>query len=117
MKSSLDKIFYKIAYHHIIYMCDFFMNLYNFFVVVCTGFHEVVVCTRYVPFHQTPFNRFPLSIYSSWIVVFKHRKNRTPNINHLIILPFGVFSLFSLFFFMYLGCDMPLMPLCTWVSF
>ena len=23
-KSSLDKIFYKIVYHHIIYMCDFF---------------------------------------------------------------------------------------------
>ena len=22
MKSSLDKIFYKVVYHHIIYMCD-----------------------------------------------------------------------------------------------
>jgi hypothetical protein len=24
MKSSLDKIFYKVVYHHIIYMCEFF---------------------------------------------------------------------------------------------
>jgi len=49
-KSSLDKIFYKIVYHNIIYMCDFFLvNLDDFFAVVCTGFHEVVVCTRYVP--------------------------------------------------------------------
>jgi anti-anti-sigma regulatory factor len=23
-KSNLDKIFYKVVYHHIIYMCDFF---------------------------------------------------------------------------------------------
>src|SRR6185312_9666104 len=30
-KSSLDKIFYKVVYHHIIYMCDFFVNLDNFF--------------------------------------------------------------------------------------
>ena len=48
MKSSLDKIFYKIVYHHIIYMCDFLVNLNNIFAVVCTGFHEVVVSTRYV---------------------------------------------------------------------
>ena len=48
-KSSLDKIFYKIVYHYIIYMCDFLMNLDDFFVMVCTDFHEVVVCTRYVP--------------------------------------------------------------------
>jgi len=26
------------------------VNLDDFFVVVCTGFHEVMVCTRYVPF-------------------------------------------------------------------
>ena len=38
MKSSLDKIFYKVVYHRIIYMCDFFMNLDNFIAVVCTGF-------------------------------------------------------------------------------
>ena len=40
MKSSLNKIFYKVVYHHIIYMCDFFVNLDVFFVVVYTGFHE-----------------------------------------------------------------------------
>ena len=41
MKSSLDMIFYKIVYHHIIYMCDFFLlNLDDFFTVVCTNFHE-----------------------------------------------------------------------------
>ena len=40
-KSSLDKIFYKVVYHHIIYMCDFFLvNLDDFFAVVCTSFHE-----------------------------------------------------------------------------
>ena len=27
----------------------FLINLHNFFVIVCTGFHEIVVCTRYVP--------------------------------------------------------------------
>ena len=27
----------------------FVVNLDDFFAVVCTGFHEVVVCTRYVP--------------------------------------------------------------------
>ena len=32
--------------------------------------------------------------------------------SHLIILPFGVFSIIFLFFFMYLECDMPLLPLC-----
>ena len=42
-KSSLNKIFYKIVYHHIIYMCDFFMNLDDFFVRVYTGFHEDLV--------------------------------------------------------------------------
>ena len=48
-KSSLNKIVYKIVYHHIIYMCDFFVNLDDFFVVVCTSFHESLVSTRYVP--------------------------------------------------------------------
>jgi len=46
-------IFYKVVYHHIIYMCDFFVNLDDFFTVVCTGFHEVMVCTRYVPLFNT----------------------------------------------------------------
>ena len=31
MKSSLDKIFYKIVYHYIIYMCDFFDKFRRFF--------------------------------------------------------------------------------------
>ena len=29
-------------------MCDFFVNLDDFFAVVCMSFHEIVVCTRYV---------------------------------------------------------------------
>ena len=40
-KLNLDKKFYKVVYHHIIYMCGFFVNLNNFFTVVCTSFHEV----------------------------------------------------------------------------
>ena len=47
-KSSLDTIFFKIVYHHIIYMCDFFVNLDGFFVIICTDFHEDLVSTRYV---------------------------------------------------------------------
>ena len=38
-KSSLDKIFYKVVYHHIIYMCDFLVNLKKI-VVIYTSFHE-----------------------------------------------------------------------------
>jgi hypothetical protein len=30
----LDKIFYKIMYHHIIHKCDFFVNLDDFFRVL-----------------------------------------------------------------------------------
>ena len=50
-------------------MCDFLMNLYNFFAVVCTGFHEVVVCTRYVPY----INRWKDSIRSNILLsgIFK----------------------------------------------
>ena len=40
MKSSLDRIFYKVVYHYIIYMCDFFLNLDDIFVVVYTSFHK-----------------------------------------------------------------------------
>ena len=36
-KSSLDKIFYKVVYHHIIYMCDFFGEFRRLF---CRGLHE-----------------------------------------------------------------------------
>ena len=50
MKSSLDKIFYKVVYHHIIYMCDFFLvYLDDFFAVVCMSFTKVAVSTIYVP--------------------------------------------------------------------
>ena len=31
---------------------NFFYEFRRFFAVVCTDFHEVVVCTRYVPFHK-----------------------------------------------------------------
>ena len=50
--SSLDKIFYKVMYHHIIYMCDFLMNLDDFFIIICTHFHKAHggISTRYVLF-------------------------------------------------------------------
>ena len=35
-KLSLDKIFYKFVYHHIIYMCDFFGEFRRLF---CRGLH------------------------------------------------------------------------------
>ena len=37
-KSSLDKNIYKVVYHHIIYMCDFSVNLDNFFCYDLHGF-------------------------------------------------------------------------------
>jgi hypothetical protein len=50
MKLGLDKIFYKVVCHHIIYMCVF-LNLDNFFVMVCTSFHRDVdlhpICCLY----------------------------------------------------------------------
>ena len=36
-KSSLNKIFYKVVYHHIIYMYDFFGEFRQFF---CRGLHK-----------------------------------------------------------------------------
>ena len=39
-KSSLDKIFYKGVYHHIIYMCDFFSEFRQFFIIIYTNFHK-----------------------------------------------------------------------------
>ena len=36
-KTSLDKMFYKVVYHHIIYMFDFFGEFRRLF---CLGFHE-----------------------------------------------------------------------------
>ena len=49
-KSSLEKIFYKIVYHHIIYMCDFFGEFrWLFFLWFARVFTKVVVSTRYGP--------------------------------------------------------------------
>ena len=39
-QSSLDKIFYKIVYHHIIYMCDFFGEFRWFFYHSLHGFSQ-----------------------------------------------------------------------------
>ena len=41
MKSSLDKIFYKIVYYHIIYMCDFFGEFRQLFAIVCMIFTKL----------------------------------------------------------------------------
>jgi hypothetical protein len=35
-KSNLEKIFYKIMYHYIVYMCDFFGNFRR---LVCRDLH------------------------------------------------------------------------------
>ena len=40
IKLSLDKIFYNVVYHHIIYICDFLVNLDDFFTMVCTSFYK-----------------------------------------------------------------------------
>ena len=37
----MDKIFYKVVDHYIIYMCDFLVNLDDFFVMVCTGLDKI----------------------------------------------------------------------------
>jgi hypothetical protein len=57
-KSSLDKIFYVVVYHPIIYICDFFVNLDDFFLVICTDFHEgcgfhLIRCHLSYPFSNT----------------------------------------------------------------
>jgi hypothetical protein len=44
-KLSLDKIFYKIVYHHIIYMYDFLVNLYDFLAWFARLFMKILVCT------------------------------------------------------------------------
>jgi hypothetical protein len=51
MHSSLDKIFHKVVYHYIIYMCDFLVNLDDFFTMICMDFHE-----RF-PLYMFPFNK------------------------------------------------------------
>ena len=51
MKSSLGRIFTSLC-HHIIYMCDFFVNLDDFFAMIYTDFHEDYgfqhICSLYV---------------------------------------------------------------------
>ena len=45
-KSSLDKIFYKIVYHHIIYMCDFLGEFKRFFCRDLHGFSRKLWFSR-----------------------------------------------------------------------
>ena len=47
----MDKIFYKAVYHHIIYLCDFLVNLNDFFIVIYTSFYEIV---KLVPYKKRP---------------------------------------------------------------
>ena len=61
-KSSLDKIFYKVVYHHIIYLCDFFFNLDNFF---C---YDLYGLSRNFSLHQI----YPLLLY-----IFFYNLHRT----------------------------------------
>jgi len=37
-------------------MCDFFLNLDDFFAVICTSFHEVVIRTGYVCLVNLPMH-------------------------------------------------------------
>jgi hypothetical protein len=44
-KLNFDKIFYKVVYHHIIYMCDSFLNLDDFFLSwFAQVFPKVMIC-------------------------------------------------------------------------
>ena len=61
-KSSLDKIFYKIVYHHTIYMCDFFGEFRRLFLPwFARVFTKFMVCTIYIPFKD-----IPNSAYAKW---------------------------------------------------
>ena len=60
----MDKIFYKVVYHHIIYMCDFFFNLDDFFIVVCMSFHIRLVYIAYVAYCAS-LRQVKASCYSS----------------------------------------------------
>ena len=40
IKSSLYEIFYKVVYHHVIYMCDFFGEFIRLFFIVFHGLHR-----------------------------------------------------------------------------
>ena len=54
-KSSLDKIFYKVVYHHIIYMCNFFGEFKWLFCRSLNGFSRRV--------------RFPQDMFPFWQAV------------------------------------------------
>ena len=57
LRQDLDKIFYKVVYHHIIYMCDFFVEFRRlFFPWFARVFTKVVVSTRYVCKLVAPVN-------------------------------------------------------------
>ena len=53
IKSSLDKIFYKIVYHHIIYLCDFFGKFRRLFFCNLHKFSRNCK-TRCVPYKKRP---------------------------------------------------------------
>ena len=59
-KSSLDKIFYKIVYHLHVW---FFNEFRQLFTVICMDFHEIMVCTKYVP---------------DWLVAEQYSRQRSP---------------------------------------
>jgi hypothetical protein len=60
MKSSLDKIFYKIMYHHIICMCDFLLNLDNFLSWFAWIITKIMVSTIFSPSFSLHFVIFSL---------------------------------------------------------
>ena len=56
----------------------FLINLDDFFTVVCTGFHEVVVCTRYVPKENSllePRKKFTLNMFPNQSSSTVQKKN------------------------------------------
>ena len=59
-KSNLDKIFYKVVYHHIIYMCDFFSEFRWLF---CRGLYGF---SRRLWF---PPDTFPLRFIALWLTM------------------------------------------------
>ena len=55
-KSSLDMIFYKVVYHHIIYMCDFFREFRWLF---CRGLHRFSRRLRF------SLDMFPINLHKN----------------------------------------------------
>jgi hypothetical protein len=76
-KSSLEKIFYVIVYHHIIYICDFFCEFRRLFLPWFTRiFIKGVVSTWYVLIYHIPFQILVclLRIHPPWKI---QKNNRT----------------------------------------